>query len=322
MKLIKLLNTALLILILIPHESKEEQMGHSYDMVRIKGGVFEMGDNENIQDDCYPVHKVNVNSFYLCRYEVTVDKFRAFDKATGYKTSAEEYGKAIDFNGQKFVPTEGACWNNLFFKQTDKEPVTQISWHDAIRYCNWLSKKDGLVPCYSIRGDSVECDFDANGYRLPTEAEWEYAATSMGKKYRYSWGNGQPEECERQPANLKDVSSNELFNKTMDWKKYWDNYSDSYVFTSPVGSFAPNELGLYDMTGNVYEWCWDWYDTSYYKDSVSNNPRGPETGTERTCRGNGWNCPPDATFNQHRGNGGPDKYWLNVGFRLARTCIE
>lgn len=322
MRYAKILIASSIMLILLLHDSREENMGHSNDMVKIEGGTFDMGDPQKADEDAYPVHKVTVDSFYLCRHQVTVGEFGEFVKETGYKTSAEEYGKTIDWNGTKFEPTEGGSWKKLFFKQTDEDPVTQVSWLDAVRYCNWLSEKEGLVPSYSIKGDTVECNFDANGFRLPLEAEWEYAATCGGKNYRYSWGNAQPEECDTKPANLKDINSNDLFSKTMDWKEYWKNYSDGYSFTSPVGTFAPSELGLYDMTGNVYEWCWDWYGEKYYEDSVSNNPRGPETGTMRTCRGNGWNCPPQVTYNQHRGCGGPDKYWLNVGFRLARTRIE
>jgi formylglycine-generating enzyme required for sulfatase activity len=123
----------------------------------------------------------------------------------------------------------------------------------------------------------------------------------------------------RRPANLKDMSSHAFFSKSIEWGTCWDNYSDDYFFTSPVGSFAPNDAGLYDITGNVYEWCWDWYDESYYYTSPEDDPFGPPSGDERTCRGNAWNCPPEVTSLQHRGSGSPDQYWPNVGFRIARS---
>jgi formylglycine-generating enzyme required for sulfatase activity len=281
-----------------------------------------MGDWTGEQKDAVPVHTVRVQTFFLSKHEVMVSEFDAFVDATGYETSIEKLGSAPDWDGEKFVRRPGACWKRLTLEQEPNHPVTLISWIDAVHYCNWRSRSEGLTPCFNIVGDTVTCDFSAGGYRLPTEAEWEYAATNGGKKVRYPWGNAPPEKCVKKPANLKDEKARAVFgNSSKTWREsdFWDGYTDDYAFTSPVGTFAPNTLGLYDMIGNVYEWCWDVYEEHYPSNDVLDDQRGPVKGSMRCARGNGWNCPPQVVNCQHRGAGKQDESWHNMGFRLAAS---
>ena len=152
-------------------------------------------------------------------------------------------------------------------------------------------------------------DWSANGYRLPTEAEWEYAARSGGKKYKYAWGNGNPN------GNIADQTAKSRFSG---WT-IWENYTDGYTFTAPVGRFPQGDLGLSDMTGNVWEWCWDWYGSDYYTNSPANNPKGPTSGADRVLRGGSWCNGPARLRASRRDSNAPDGRVNDIGFRLART---
>ncbi|MHC6202075.1 formylglycine-generating enzyme family protein [Breznakiellaceae bacterium SP9] len=242
------------------------------DMVRIAGGTFMMGSPSNEpsrDDDEGPQHRVTVSGFSIGKYEVTVANFRAFVQATGYRTDAESSGGAYVWTDDDWVKKADANWKNPYFTQTENSPVTCVSWNDAVNYCNWKSRQEGLTPAYTISGTNVSWNRSANGYRLPTEAEWEYACRA-GTATPFSTG-----------SNISTSQANYDGNYP-----YNGNSKGTYrEKTTAVGSFAPNSWGLYDMHGNVYEWCWDWY--SAYSSSSQTDPMGAASGSYRVWRGGG-----------------------------------
>ena len=177
-------------------------------------------------------------------------------------------------------------------------PAIYVNWYEAIAYCNWLSEKRNYTPVYQIEGKQVIPDWSANGYRLPTEAEWEYAARSGGKLEKWSGTSA---------ADSLSIYAN------------IDSPEDSYFYRSPVGSFRGNGLGFVDMTGNVWEWCWDWYAADYYSFSPRCNPKGPESGTSRVLRGGCWACRKIYSTTAHRGRQWPENGINHNGFRIARN---
>lgn len=289
------------------------------DMVYVEGGSFMMGNVFSGGDASeLPVHEVKLDSYYIGRCEVTVGEFAEFVEATGYETTAEKDGGAKIFDGTKMVQDSGACWKKVNFKQENDYPVVCVSWYDAVEYCNWRSRRDGLKPCYRGEGDDVVCDFEAGGYRLPTEAEWEYAARSRGRNYQYAWGNGEPYVNDEKAANIRDEAAKRGWGEAV--QTYWEGYDDGYLFTSPVAAFAPNDLGVCGMSGNVYEWCWDWYDENYYAHSQTENPLGADSGEFRLCRDVGYGCLLEAARTCNRGKAAPGHRFLHGGFRLAQTA--
>lgn len=234
-------------------------------MVQVEGGKFKMGDtfgDGNFNEK--PAHDVTLTSFLISMYEVT----------------QKQWIETMGTNSSKF-------WG-------ENLPVESVSWTDAIQFCNSRSELEGLKPCYTISGNSITCDFSANGYRLPTEAEWEYAARG-GKNsgnYKYS-GSIDP----------KDVA--------------WF-YNNSNNITHPVGTKKANEVGIYDMSGNVWEFCWDYYSDTYYSVSPLIDPLGPSQGESRSLRGGSWTD--DMVFNKvyYRSYYGQRQRGTNVGFRIVR----
>jgi len=233
------------------------------EFLLVKGGCYQMGDTfgDGWQEE-KPVHEVCLNDFYLGKYEVTVGEFRKFVNETGYRTDAEKGDGCFVYRSEKWENDRNKNWREPGFSQDDRHPVVCVSWNDAKAFADWLRGKGG------------------RNYRLPTEAEWEYAARSQGKNYRYSWGAGSP------AGNVADISLQRQF-PARSWP-IWDGYDDGYVFTAPVGKFTPNEIGLYDMSGNALEWVSDWYDQNYYKSSPKDNPQGPGSGSLKVLRGGSW----------------------------------
>ncbi len=261
------------------------------EMVQIPAGSFVMGSNDGYENE-KPTHRVYVNAFYLDKYEVTVAQFKMFVDARGYKTDAEKAGSSSIWNGKEWKDVAGIHWlhdaeGKLIGRERMNLPVIHVSWNDAVAYAKWAGK------------------------RLPTEAEWEYAARGGAKNYNYGWGNSAPSG--KKGANIADESSSQKLNSSKTWK----DFNDGYVYPSPVGSFAPSEFGLYDMTGNVWEWCSDWYDRNYYASSPKTNPIGPASGQTRVLRGGAWGSEPTDVRCARRAAYEASKRTNLFGFRCA-----
>ncbi|MGD0897015.1 MAG: formylglycine-generating enzyme family protein [Thermoguttaceae bacterium] len=293
--------------------------GVKLEMVLIPAGEFKMGSGESAEDtaaffnktygedllnaevvkDEHPQHRVRITKpFYLGTYHVTRGQFRQFVKDSGYKTDAEkgEGPGAWGWDPEKkeFGFNAKYSWRNAGFEQTDEHPVVNASWNDAVAFCKWLSRKEGKT------------------YRLPTEAEWEYACRA-GTTTRYY--SGDDPETLAKVGNVADATAKAKF---PDWK--WTiKASDGYVFTSPVGSFKPNAFGLYDMHGNAWQWCADWYGAEYYAASPADDPTGSDTGDDRVLRGGSWGNGPGLARSAVRGVDSPDLRSNLTGFRVART---
>ena len=240
-----------------------------FEMVLIPGGTFTMGD-ASIPDA--PPHKVTVSPFYMDTHEVT----------------QAMYEDLIGNNPAKF-------------DQDDKNPIEQVRWTQAVRYCNARSENEKLKPCYNE--DPWACDFSANGYRLPTEAEWEYACRA-GTATKYWFGD------DPQPLGASA------------WFK-----GNSAQKTHPVGGKPANPWGLFDIHGNVFEWCNDWYAADYYKTSPEKDPRGPEKGEKRLLRGGAWSSAPEKCTSAYRYSDmptNPDSClgYDYYGFRCAKSASE
>ena len=303
-------------------------------MVLVPAGEFEMGDPWSEGDsDELPVHNVNISTFYMDIHEVTNEQYCA------YLNSAHGQGLIDDPNlhGGMVYKAGGAepycdttisssysriTWNGSTFGIiTDKEnhPMVLVSWYGAVAYSNWRSVQGGRTPCYSLV--TWECNFSANGYRLPTEAEWEKAAGwDPNQQYHFRFGehtNGCGPDC------LNGRRAN-----------YWasgDPYEGAGIpETTPVGYYdgtdhggtyqtqnAQSYYGCYDMSGNVWEWCHDWYNSDYYSSSPDDNPHGPVTGTYRVLRGGHWYHLPVYSRTANRYRNEPDTRHYNRGFRCA-----
>ncbi|MDX2245988.1 MAG: SUMF1/EgtB/PvdO family nonheme iron enzyme [Bacteroidia bacterium] len=251
------------------------------EMIPIKGGTFIMGSNLGASNE-KPLHKVTVSDFVLGKTAVTVAEFSCFITVTLYLTDADKMGKSYIWNGSSHVEKNGVNWRydesgNIRPESKYNHPVIHVSWNDAKAYCDWLSEQTGQK------------------WRLPTEAEWEYAAGGgTGPRTIYA---GTDEE-----KSLGEY--------------VWYN-ANSNNQTHPVGQKKPNRLGLYDMSGNVWEWCSDWYGD--YPSSDISNPTGPEKGTNRVNRGGGWDSVAESCRVSFRSSGAPDNRSHDLGFRPVRT---
>jgi formylglycine-generating enzyme required for sulfatase activity len=247
-------------------------------------------------EDEYPRHRVRITkAFYLGATNVTRGQFRRFVEDTGYKTDAEGGDNpgafGWDSNKKQFVFSKTYSWQKVGFEQTEEHPVVGVSWNDAVAFCEWLSRKEGKT------------------YRLPTEAEWEYACRA-GTTTRY-WCGDDPEGL-AEVANVADAAAKAQF---PDWKTI--AASDGYVFTAPVGSFRPNAFGLYDMHGNTWQWCADWYHSRYYDMSPVDDPRGPASGSGRVARGGSWGNGAGICRSAYRHGFGPGDRDGILGFRIS-----
>jgi formylglycine-generating enzyme required for sulfatase activity len=245
------------------------------EMVFVEGGRFIMGINTGDADEM-PTHEVELSSFYIGMYEVTVGQFAAFIDATGYLTDADKGGGGyVSKSLEKRDDVNWRCDEDGKLRKLSQYdyPVFNISWNDAWAYCKWLSEQTG------------------KGYRLPTESEWEYAARGggMGKTFQFSGSD-----------DLDAIS--------------WNNGNSGFK-AHPVGLKKPNELGVYDMTGNVSEWCSDWY--GKYTPSFQRNPCGPSLGQHRVLRGGHFAYNALGSRVMGRSKSLPDSRNMMIGFRLV-----
>ena len=292
----------------MPRGGRETQTGQD---VVIPAGAFQMGDafDEGYPADGEtPVHTVAVSSFAVDATPVTNTQFAKFIEATGYRTESEQLGSSAVFhllvqakeedilgpvNGANWwLTVRGADWAHPHgprsaWKDFAEHPVVHVSWNDAMAYCAW------------------------GGRRLPTEAEWEYAARGGLAGKRYAWGDDLHPQDGKHRCNI--------------WQGEFpllNTEADGYLGTAPVGSFPPNGYGLYDTSGNVWEWCQDWFLPKYYRNSPDNDPQGPTIGAGRVMRGGSYLCH-ESYCNRYRvaarSFSPADSASGNCGFRTARS---
>jgi sulfatase modifying factor 1 len=321
------------------------------DMVLIPGGTFQMGDNLN---DGYsyerPVHTVTVHSFYMGKCEITNGQYcnylnSALTQGLLTVTSGVVYGAGSEMS-YPYCDTHGADSDSqidylggLFSVRTKSgrdmsdDPMVEVSWYGSAAYCNWRSQKEGKEQCYNL--STWNCAFSRNGYRLLTEAEWEYAARGGLPGRRFPWGD----YIYHTQANYHSSTSYSYDRgPTGGYHPLWND--GIWPCTSPVGFFdgtmkhkadyqwpgsatsyqtksGANNYGLYDMAGNVWEWCNDWYDSGYYSVSPTDNPTGPTTGSYRVLRGGSWYGTADYCRVANRSVSAPTDRSSGVGFRVV-----
>ena len=263
---------------------------HAPQMIRVAGGSFALGEK----------HTISLDDFEISQTAVTFAMYDSFCRATGRDLPRDE------------------GWGR------DNRPIINVDWYDTIEYCNWLSTTSGKQPVYAIDKDNkdphntnekdekkwiVSPNWNANGYRLPTEAEWEYAAHGgqQSKGYKYAGSN-----------NLDEVGWywENSGDKKLSGKWDYDKITKNNCRTHPVAEKKPNELGLYDLSGNVWEWCWDWY-LSYDKSAPAQNPHGGLEGNTRVVRGGSWYDYDFVCQVSIRVSYSPDYRVINIGFRVV-----
>ncbi|MBL9215915.1 MAG: formylglycine-generating enzyme family protein [Opitutaceae bacterium] len=295
-----------------PGEFARVTAGSTAGMKLLPGGDFLMGNERDYgfpADGEGPVHPVRLAPFWIDACTVTNEQFNEFVNATGYRTESERFGWSFVFYGhltpkqmesavrlvvqgsEWWCRLDGATWRHpegpgSHIKKRWAHPVVQVSWQDALAYCAWAGK------------------------RLPTEAEWEYAARSgLPPGNRFPWGD----ELEPGGRHFMNVWQGRFPTE--------NTVADGHYGPAPAKAFKPNAYGLYQMTGNVWEWCWDWFDPGYYARGVTDNPTGPAAGDRRVMRGGSYLC--HASYcNRYRvdarSSNTPDSATTNLGFRCVR----
>lgn len=284
------------------------QQAHDIEQALVPAGSFTMGDSSgdrNHADGEVPLHSVTLDAFSIDATSVTNAAWAKFAEATGYRTEAEQFGFSAVFHLAVQAPetdimgaasgtpwwfgVRGADWAHpggalSSTEGLDDHPVVHISWNDAVAYCAWA------------------------GRRLPTEAEWEYAARGGLAGAKYPWGDAEVDESDWR-ANIFQGEFPQT--NTMD---------DGFLTTAPVRTFSPNGYGLWQSVGNVWEWCSDWFDPNYYRLSPTKNPQGPDRGQVRVLRGGSYLCHIsycNRYRNSARSQNTADSSMGNAGFRTV-----
>jgi sulfatase modifying factor 1 len=296
----------------VPRDVLRTRTGCTQGMVELPGGKFLMGteDETGFKDDGEgPIREVEVAPFFIDKYSITIRQFQKFIKATGYKTEADRFEWSYVFHIllspymqeklkkdnavvglQWWLGVDGANWAHpegpaSKIKKRMDHPVTHVSWHDAMAYCEWAGK------------------------RLPTEAECEFAARGGLAEKRYCWGD----ELMPEGKHMCNIWQGDF--------PLQNSAEDGYVGTAPVGSYAPNGYGLHDMSGNIWEWVNDWWCPTFSQQDKRDNPTGPPMGDNKVIRGGSFLCH-DSYCNRYRvgarTKNTPDSSTANCGFRCVR----
>ncbi len=264
-------------------KSKKDLVPVIPELIKVAGGTFKMGSKDTeAREDETNIHEVKVGDFYIGKFEVTVAQFKSFVEIAGYQTEAERIGKSYIYTGS---------WKNM----------KGINWrHDARGNLRPTSEYDHPVIHVSWNDALAYCKWlseqTKKSFRLLSEAEWEFAARggTQNKNTKYSGSN-----------NIDEIA--------------WYITSSADKGTFPVGTKKPNQLGIHDLSGNVYEWCGDWYDSEYYLNSPTDNPKGVPSGISRVVRGGSWHDAAEKNRLASRFNGSPAYCGYNIGFRVARS---
>jgi formylglycine-generating enzyme required for sulfatase activity len=257
--------------------------------------IWREGHKQWFQDEL-PLHPVRITkAFHISATQITVGQFRQFVKETNYKTDAEKGDGGMIFSKkeERWVPQKNMKWDSTPWAITDNQPVVFVSWNDADAFCKWLSRKEKRT------------------YRLPSEAEWEMSCRGGSAWARFPWGDRLPGD--------KDTNFGDGHPKL---PESLTTVNDGYEYVSPVGSYPPNGFGLYDMSGNVMEWVYDYYDRNYFETSPIENPRGPSTGSSRVNKGGNWFASPEDARCAFRGFSGQTMSFWNLGFRVVMEDDE
>jgi len=271
----------------LPKDDGQAPISNSIGMTLklIPAGEFFMGSPDDAieaEKNEKPSHRVRISKpFYLGVYEVTQGQY-----------------EAVMGNNPSYLSANGGGKDRVAGQSTDRHPVEQVSWLDAVQFSNKLSEKEGKKPFYEIDGKDIRVpDWNGQGYRLPTEAEWEYACrANASTPTRFSFGD-----------NMAELGLHGWFD------------GNSQQRTHPVGQKRPNGFGLHDMHGNVWEWCWDWHGEGYYNQSAVDDPTGPAGAANRVHRGGSLCDNPRYCRSAFRlGGFPPGGRNFNLGFRVAR----
>jgi formylglycine-generating enzyme required for sulfatase activity len=296
------------------------------DMVCVPSGSFAMGNSVDAGEgnaDELPVHTVNIDSFFMDTYEVSnsemrdvlqwaYDNGKIFADSTTVKNTEGDQHELLDLD----EPDCQISFSSGSFNVNDWKtnyPCVEVSWYGACAYCNYRSEREGKKPCYNF--SDWGCDWNANGYRLPTEAEWEKAVRGGYESNRFAWVRSQT--ISHTLANYNSIGSLP-YDDSANAGCHPDYSTGTTPYTNPGGAFGGNAYGLHDMPGNVWEWCWDRYSAAYYANTPFHNPKGASTGDARVLRGGSWKEYAGYCRASDRGSHTPAGSYHHFGFR----CIK